>query len=167
MHGFYLNTGLIMYINNVKFAKSAQECVGKIDLSAQPRIQEIDNYTGALSFKLVGFVDKLNRPTLSLTIHGIIHALCQNCLQPMEVSIDNHSEITVFYTEDELDAALFGGHDSEVEDGVLAEEEFDVMQLVEDEVIMLIPYAHRHESCVGLSYADEADSPFKMLKEII
>lgn len=156
-----------MYINNIKFAKNKQEIAGKIDLSKQPRIQEIDNYTGILDFKLLGVIDKLNRPTLSLTIYGIIHALCQNCLHPMDVSIDNCSEITIFYTEAELDAALFSGHDPEVGDGILAEDEFDVMQLVEDEVIMLIPYAHRHESCIGLSYSDNADNPFKILKKII
>jgi len=156
-----------MYINNVKFAKNNQRQTGKVDLTKLSRVQEIDSYSGELNFELIGLVDKLNRPTLNLRIYGIIHTLCQNCLQPMDVQIDNTSGITVFYTEEQLDAALFGDASSGVEDGVLAEEEFDVMQLVEDEVIMLLPYATKHEKCIGMSYADKAENPFEVLKNII
>lgn len=156
-----------MYINNVKFAKSNQAINAKIDLSKLERVREIGDYSGDIEFALNGFIDKLNRPTLSLRVYGIIRTLCQNCLQPMDVAIDNVSEITIFFDEDQLDASLFGENDSGVADGVLAEEEFDVMQLVEDEIIMLIPYANKHESCVGLSYTDNVESPFNVLKKLI
>ena len=156
-----------MYINNVKFAEAGQELKGKVELSQLERVQEIDGYSGTLDYVLVGKKDKLNRPTLSLRLYGIIHTLCQNCLQPMEVTVDNTSEITIFFDEDQLDASLFGENSSGVADGVLAEEEFDVVQLLEDEVIMLIPYATKHESCIGLNYTDEVDSPFKVLKNLI
>ena len=69
--------------------------------------------------------------------------------------------------EDQLDATLFAEGDSDVEDGVVAEAEFDIMQLLEDEVIMLLPYASKHESCIGMSYHDSSDSPFDILKNII
>lgn len=156
-----------MHINNVKFANNKQELKGKLDLSKLERIQDLGNYTGILDFELKGYIDKLNRPTLSLYVCGIICTSCQNCLQPMNVSIDNQTEITVFYTEDQLDASLFEDKISGVSDGVLAEEEFSVMQLVEDEVIMLIPCASKHESCIGLSYTDDVESPFKILKKLI
>lgn len=156
-----------MYIDNVKFAKSGKVINGKLDLLKCERIQEIDQFSGEVSYELVGYLDTLNRPTLKLSIYGIIGTLCQNCLQPMELTLDNQSCITVFFNEDQLDAALFADGDSDVEDGVLAEAEFDIMQLVEDEVIMLLPYASKHESCIGLSYHDSADSPFGVLKNII
>jgi uncharacterized metal-binding protein YceD (DUF177 family) len=41
------------------------------------------------------------------------------------------------------------------------------MQLVEDEVIMLLPCAPKHDSCIGLSYHDKVESPFNVLKQII
>ena len=156
-----------MYINNVKFAKNQQQQSGRIDLAKLLRVQEIDSYTGELSFELSGYLDNLNRPTLKLLLCGTIATLCQNCLQPMVVAVDRQSKLTVFYTEEQLDAALFGDNDSGVADGVLAEDEFDILQLVEDEVIMLLPYAAKHESCHGLSYHDEALNPFNVLKELI
>ncbi len=157
----------MMYIDNVKFAKSGKEIKGKLDLLKCERIQEIDKFSGEISYRLVGCVDTLNRPTLKLSIYGIIGTLCQNCLQDMELELDNQSRITVFFNEEQLDAALFAEEDSDVEDGVLAEAEFDVMQLLEDEVIMLLPYASKHESCIGMSYHDSADNPFDILKNII
>lgn len=156
-----------MYIDNVKFAKTGEKLSGVLDLSKVARIQEIADYTGEVKFELVGTIDKLNRPTLNLSVYGIIHTLCQNCLQNMDIELNNSSAITVFFNEDQLDEALFSGEQSDVEDGVLAEKEFDVENLVEDEVIMLLPYAAKHDECVGLEYHDDADSPFKVLKQII
>jgi uncharacterized protein len=146
------------YINNVKFAKEEQQLSGVLDLAKSERISELDDYSGEIKYSLIGMKDELNRPTLQLSIYGIISALCQNCLQKMTIELDNQSQ---------LDHAMFSEDGSDVEDGVLAETEFDVMQLVEDEVIMLLPLAPKHEECIGLSYHDEETSPFSELKNII
>ena len=157
----------MLYINNIKFAKDEGELSGKLDLSSLERVKELDEYSGEIEYKLTGMLDELNRPTLKLFVCGIISASCQNCLQNMTVEINNQSRITIFYTEEELDSALFSGESQDVEDGVLAETEFDVMQLVEDEVLMLLPFAPKHEECLGLSYHDDVASPFSQLKNII
>jgi uncharacterized protein len=156
-----------VYINNVKFARSAQKLSGEINLGTVARIQEIGEFQGVVKYTLQGEVDRLNRPALVLSIYGIISALCQNCLHSLDISIENQTQITVFFNEDQLDAALFSESESDVVDGVLAEDEFDVMQLVEDEVIMLLPCAAKHDSCIGLSYHDKVESPFNILKQII
>ncbi len=157
----------MLYINNVKFAKENRVLSGKLDLASVPRINEIDDYRGVVDYTLSGFMDELNRPTINLKVCGIISALCQNCLQEMQISLDNLSRITVFYNEEDLDSALFSGESTDVEDGVLAENEFDVMMLVEDEVIMLLPLAPKHDACLGLSYHDDVASPFSELKKLV
>jgi uncharacterized protein len=85
----------------------------------------------------------------------------------MEIILENRAQLTIFPTEAQLDQALFADGESEVEDGVVAEAEFDVMQLVEDEIIMSLPYAAKHDSCIGMNYHDESTSPFSVLKQII
>ncbi len=157
----------MLYVDNVKFAKAKKKLAGELDLVQSTRVKELGEFTGIIKYNLDGAVDSLNRPVLILSIYGIISTLCQNCLQSMELNIDNQSRITVFFNEDQMDKAMFADIESEVEDGVLAESEFDVMQLVEDEVIMLLPYASKHDECIGLSYHDDADSPFSKLKNII
>lgn len=157
----------MLYVDNVKFAKAKSKLDGELDLMQSARIKELGDFSGVIKYNLEGTLDSLNRPVLILSIYGIIGTLCQNCLQPMELNIDNQSRITVFFNEDQMDKAMFSDPESEVEDGVLAESEFDIMQLVEDEVIMLLPYASKHDECIGLSYHDDADSPFSKLKNII
>lgn len=157
----------MLYINNIKFAQEHGFISGNIDVIKSERIQELGEYTGVIDYKLTGLVDNLNRPTLKLQICGIISASCQNCLQPLEIKLDTQSLITIFYNEDRLDAALFGDHETGVADGVLADAEFNVVQLVEDEIIMSLPYAVKHNECLGLSYHDETSSPFNVLKKII
>ncbi len=156
-----------MKINNVKFAKAREQLSAVIQLSDLARVQEIDQYGGEISFKLLGDVDNLQRPTLQLSIYGIISTLCQNCMHPLEIKIDNLTVLTVFFSEEKLDQALFSEEGSEVVDGVLAEDDFNVMQLVEDEIIMLLPYAPKHESCLGLSYHDPVENQFGVLKKIV
>jgi uncharacterized protein len=154
-------------INNVKFAQAQKQLSATIALSKLARVQEIDSYAGEIKFKLQGALDNLHRPILKLSIYGIISALCQNCMQPLAIKLDSLTVITVFFTEKQLEQALFAAADLGVEDGVLAEDDFNVIQLVEDEVIMLLPYAPKHESCVGLSYHDPIENQFSGLKEII
>jgi uncharacterized protein len=156
-----------MYIDNVKFAKQENKLDGVINVAELTRMQEIGECSGEVKYSLIGSVDKLNRPTLTLKVCGIITALCQNCLQPMSLTLDRVSRVTIFYNEEQLDTALFNDESSDVEDGVMSEEEFDVLNFLEDEVIMLLPYALKHEECVGISYEDKADSPFDVLKNII
>lgn len=157
----------MMYIDNVKFAKNKQNINGEIDISKVERIQEIDAYSGFIKYSLNGNVDKSNRPVLILNICGKISTLCQNCLEPVEIDLDSSTTVTIFFNEDKLDAALFSDETSDVEDAVLAEEEFDVMNLVEDEIIICLPYASRHDDCDGLEYHDDVKSPFGILKDII
>lgn len=154
-----------MYLDNLKFAREQRSLAGVIDLCKLVRVQEIDNYTGELNYILVGDVDKLQRPILKISICGIITALCQNCLLEMQIEISNHSVVTIFNTEAQLDAALFAGGDAEVEDGIVADDEFDISEFLEDEVIMLLPYSYKHAECVGLNYHDIALNSFSSLKD--
>lgn len=156
-----------MYIDNVKFAKSNQTISQTIDVMTLSRVQEIDNYQGKLDFKLSGYIDSRNRPVLNLAVYGIIDTLCQNCLEGISLTIDNVSDITIFFSEKTLEAALFSDSEIDVADGVLFDEEFDVIGLVEDEVIMLLPVAPKHESCVGLNYHDQTENAFSILKKNI
>ncbi|MDD3266347.1 MAG: YceD family protein [Burkholderiales bacterium] len=157
----------MMYIDNVKFAKNKQETHGEIDISKVERIQEIDAYSGFIKYSINGDVDKSNRPILVLNVCGKITTLCQSCLDPVEINLDSSTVVTIFFNEDKLDAALFSDENSDVEDAVLAEEEFDVMNLVEDEIIICLPYTSKHDDCDGLEYHDDVKSPFGILKDII
>lgn len=69
---------------------------------------------------------------------------CQRCLDPIRVPVAIDAELQLAETVREISEA-----DDEI-DRVLASRRMDVASLVEDEVILALPMAPRHEECASL-----------------
>jgi uncharacterized protein len=67
---------------------------------------------------------------------------CQRCLDPIRIPIVIDAELQLAQNAREISEA-----DDEI-DRVLASRRMDVAWLVEDEVILALPMAPRHEECV-------------------
>lgn len=98
-------------------------------------------------------------PWLKLSARTRIQMVCQRCLVPMDVNLGFDRWFR--FAADEQTAAL---EDEEAEEEVLAmAHDFDLLALIEDELLMEIPVAPRHEICpepVQLSVADsDFDAP--------
>lgn len=103
------------------------------------------------------------RPALHVCIEADLPLTCQRCMGPvlMPLRIDRH----LVFAPDEASAAAL---DDESEDDVLAlTPELNLRALIEDELLMALPLAPRHERCpgeVGLPARDaglDAASPRK------
>lgn len=80
---------------------------------------------------------------LDLSAKGAMPLECQRCLQPVSVSVV--LERSIRFVKDEAAAAEL---DADSDDDVLAlSKHFDLMALIEDEVIMALPIVPRHEQC--------------------
>jgi uncharacterized protein len=80
---------------------------------------------------------------LYLQAHGRVARECQRCLQPALLVLDVNRSFRFAPTEDEA-AAL----DAESEDDVLAlSRQFDLRELVEDELLLALPIVPKHEQC--------------------
>jgi uncharacterized protein len=81
----------------------------------------------------------------------------------MPVNLVADSVITLFTSEEKLEAAV---EDDEELDAIMAEPEFDVLALVEDEIIMGLPLSPLHDDC-GSELLDRAradkPNPFAVL----
>jgi uncharacterized protein len=109
---------------------------------------------------------------LRLKAHVTLSLTCQRCLEPVEVPV---SVDRAFRFVSDEDAAA--AQDDESEEDVLAlSRSFDLQELVEDELLMEIPLAPRHETCapVKLVLADPSfdsaavrqENPFATLGRI-
>ncbi len=156
-----------MFIDNISFATKQQKTSGKLQIKQCNRVIDLlDELSGEINYQLSGFLNERNQPTLKISICGIIATLCQICLKNFEINIDSNRLVQIFKNEADLDAALFG-EDAIIEDGILADTEFDVVKFIEDELIMTLPLAPKHACCATSSYQDTTNMPFAMLKKMI
>jgi len=97
---------------------------------------------------------------------GEIVVPCQRCLEPMKLPLDIESSFIL--VKDEADIPE-DPDDSDDFDYLVANAELDVMQLVEDEVLLAIPYAPKHDAkdCpVGEALGDsKKPNPFAVLRD--
>lgn len=92
---------------------------------------------------------------------------CQRCLQPLREAIEIDRRFR--FAENEDEAARLDEENDE-EDALVASRAFDLLGLVEDELILALPIVPRHAECpqpLPLAAADEADeaapNPFAAL----
>ena len=89
--------------------------------------------------------------------------MCQRCMKPMPFELDENVRIILFADENSLDEAMAA--DEELE-GLLLEKELDVRVLVEDQVLMALPFSPRHEDCDNVALAEvnqDKPNPFAVL----
>ena len=80
---------------------------------------------------------------LDLSAHADLPWTCQRCLQPVTLPVDFERSIR-FVADEALAAEL----DADMDDDVLViSRSFDLLDLVEDELIMASPLVPRHEEC--------------------
>ena len=78
-----------------------------------------------------------------LDAETVMPLVCQRCLQPVDVPLEVRRSFR--FVADEATAAA---QDDDAEEDLLAlSRSFDLLELVEDELLMELPVAPRHEAC--------------------
>jgi uncharacterized protein len=101
-----------------------------------------------VSWQITGTVDALGRPALDIRLDGTVPLECQRCLQAFSWPVAQGTTLLLARDEREL-AVLDDGDD--VHEVILAAAPQDVLTLIEDEVLLALPFAPRCErpECAG------------------
>ena len=114
---------------------------GSVDPHRLPRVVDLlADGPASVAWRIEGTKDALGRPAVAVSLRGSVSLTCQRCLAEFDWPIEQRSEVLLARDELEL-AALDAGSDSEV---VLAEGSLDPLTLVEDELVLALPFAPRH-----------------------
>jgi len=100
-----------------------------------------------------GLGDGVMRPALHLRARTRLPLVCQRCLQPAwtEIAVDRH----FLFAPDEAQAVRLDEH---AQDDVLAAAaDFDLLALIEDELLLALPLAPRHDHCPQALPAQDGD----------
>lgn len=132
----------------LQFARQGYSIRGKLDAALLSRTTE-DGTTVADAFgEVVGLGGSdAARPSFSVLARGRLGLVCQSCGSGFEWPVDAMSTIYVARDAAELDA-----WEEESFESLEATEKTSALELVEDELLLAIPYVPRCEKC----NADEA-----------
>ena len=99
-----------------------------------------------IAWSIEGRKSAAGRPSLGLDITGSAPLVCQRCLGRVDWPVDQSIEVLLAADEREL-KALDEASEDEV---ILADSAVDAAELVEDELVLTLPFAPMHEGpCPG------------------
>jgi DUF177 domain-containing protein len=129
-------------IDSLEFSRTGQTLQGSLAIPELKRLKEsLADDLGRIDFAVRGARDARRRPMLTLEISGSLHLQCQRCLGLLEYPL-RLSNTLLLVGAGEVAA---GDLDDEDAEWIEASGELDVAMLVEDEIILSLPYAPRHE----------------------
>ena len=129
-------------IDSLEFARASQELRGSIPVARLSRLEDcLSDTSGALTYVVRGGRDEERRPILQLDITGELRLQCQRCLGPLEYPL--HVSNTLLLVRPGEDLSV-NAEDPEAPDCIEANPALDVAALIEDEILLSLPFAPRH-----------------------
>ena len=132
------------HIDNIDFSRKSREIRDIIRLSDFKRLQDLClNLEDSITFVLRGFENKHREACLELSIKGKLDLICQRCAEKLEHTIflksgfliKEETQLTDFQVDDHADYDLIEGS-----------AKMDVLSLIEDEILLSMPGAPKHEN---------------------
>jgi uncharacterized protein len=118
---------------------------------------------GDVRYEVQGVRDQRGRPALEIRVRATLQLRCQRCLAALAFEVDEQALLVLAGSQAEIDAEPL---EVDSPDRVVANNEMDLRALVEDELILALPYAPRHEGCEARIESNDrtASSPFAGLR---
>ena len=154
-------------IDGLEFARTGSKLLGAWPVAEFPRLRDtLHTEQGTLQYELLGVPQERGVPALRLRVRGALQITCQRCLEALEFPLQIDVSLLLAATQAEVDA---GPLEAEGPEQIVAGREMPVRDLVEDEVLLAIPLAPRHEQCAGRpgQSAGGERSPFAGLRGLV
>lgn len=124
----------------IRLAREHGVVEGSVDPHELDRVSDQLTGPGRVDWRIEGTSDPSGRPALRIRLRGSVTLECQRCLADFASPIDVATEVLLARDDAEL-AALDADSSLEV---VLAAGPLDPLALVEDELVLALPFAPRH-----------------------
>lgn len=167
----FIDTDTLSRLGREVRGETALSCFERLVADLPPQADS------SAQWSVTGSQDALGQQFLDVHVRAAPVVQCQRCMGMMAYPVDSASRLLVVQSEDELDVE--DDPDSAPEEWiepVLASRRLDVLTLVEDELILALPYIPTHDQCAteALEKAGQADdqddtsgpSPFAVLGQL-
>jgi uncharacterized protein len=131
-------------------ARRGASITGQMDAASLPRVADRLDPEGGdarIAWRIIGTTDASGHPALEVGIDGAVPLVCQRCLQSFSWTVAQRTLLRLARDEAEL-AEIDDEDEHEV---VLAGTPLDAVTLIEDELLLTLPFAPRCEQaeCEG------------------
>jgi len=132
---------------------------------------------GDVEVQLHFYVDERGAKRIDGKVRATLMVLCQRCLKPLPLPVDAQFRAAVVWSDEEASRLP-----KELEPYIVGDELQDIRDLVEDELIISVPYVSYHDegTCVAEGYEKPAEivepepsepteskeNPFKVLEQL-
>jgi len=155
-------------IDAFEFARTGCRLSGVLSADRLLRLRDaLAEAGGEVAYELTGLPEYDGRPALRLRIRGALPLRCQRCLGTLEFCLERESVLLLFASEAELDAVAV---EAEGPEAIVGATDTRVVALAEDEVLLALPYAPRHDRCepaLRMAEAAARQSPFAELERLL
>ncbi|MDR2452105.1 MAG: YceD family protein [Candidatus Accumulibacter sp.] len=153
-------------IDSLAFAREGGSLHGELPVAGLARLLDaLSDSGGSIVYRLRGLTGPRNEPRLFLEVDGALIVRCQRCLEGIVHPVGIRSLLELVGDEKEPTQEEI---EDDAKDFLVAEKELDVVALIEEELILALPVAPRHEDCALPDAGDrlgetESVSPFAAL----
>jgi uncharacterized protein len=132
-------------IDGFDFAGAGGSMRGAWAAGEFPRLRPLlHDEAGLVEYGLQGVRDELGRHSLYLHVVARLRLTCKRCLEAVGVELREDVTLWLARSQSELDAQPLT---AEGPDGIVAAKDMAVRDLVEDQLLLALPYALRHDNC--------------------
>lgn len=180
------NWGLPRRVDLMRLARGGQGlsgafAVNRLDRLSEDLAQSIEHTSlpgvddkGVVWFEVSASARTGRRNTAVLKVQSVLGLTCQRCMQTLWLEVDEQAVFELFGSESQMQSALAS---EEIEpDGpepLLVDGPLDLVQLIEDQLILAVPFVPKHEDCQAAKteagepiQTPERQSPFKVLGQL-
>lgn len=130
---------------------------------------------GVVWFELSGAAQAGRRDSVWLKVQATVMLTCQRCMGQMAFDVDETAAFVCYANEAEASGALEDDDDPLAPEPMVVDEPLDLLDLVQDQLILAVPYVPKHDACQpevplaqpsdDVTVQDEPrESPFKILE---
>ncbi|NLY63909.1 MAG: DUF177 domain-containing protein [Alcaligenaceae bacterium] len=171
-------TGKGLVIDGLDFVRRAGEVNGKTPISLFLRLtqdlpEQLAGEDGMVHWTLRGEQGARGKRLLHLHVKASPQLVCQRCLHLFKFDVNNESVLELVTSEADLDSDMAESDEDFFNDNekILASHHMSVLDLVEDDLILSLPYVPRHESCpvkaaLPEDTLEKPSSPFAVLEQL-
>ena len=139
----YYHARPMTVIDSLEFAQTGQSLRGSLPIAGLTRLREsLADTLGEVEFVVQGGRDHRRRLILSLDVSGVLHLQCQRCLGTLDYPLRFSNRLVLVQPGE----AAAGGFEAEDAEWIEASSALDAAGLIEEEILLSLPYAPRHEA---------------------